>query len=166
MFDKDVRGPFGDTFARLERWVVNPATRTCSTTVISTDWTEFPRHRGALTGKPYRYGYCASPSLEPTWPTLKFDLKTGERSVFQHGPGRSAGEPVFVPRHGSDPVDGEDDGWLVTLVHDVPAGTAELVVLDAQDFSRPEVARVLLPQRIPYGFHGNWVSDRSVPPPA
>jgi 8'-apo-carotenoid 13,14-cleaving dioxygenase len=166
MFDSDVRGPFGDTFARLERWVVNPATRTCSTSVISTDWTEFPRHRGSLTGKPYRYGYCASPSMEPTWPTLKFDLHTGERSVFQHGPGRSAGEPVFVPRQGSDPIDGEDDGWLVTLVHDVPAGTAELVVLDAQDFSRPEVARVLLPQRIPYGFHGNWVSDRSVPPPA
>jgi len=48
----------------------------------------------------------------------------------------------------------------------VPKGTAELVILDAQDFSRPAVARVLLPQRIPYGFHGNWVSDRSVPPPA
>ncbi len=59
-----------------------------------------------------------------------------------------------------------DDGWLVTFVHDVPEGKAELVILDAQDFTRPAVARVLLPQRIPYGFHGNWVSDRSVPPPA
>ncbi|NMD25836.1 MAG: carotenoid oxygenase family protein, partial [Actinobacteria bacterium] len=45
-------------------------------------------------------------------------------------------------------------------------GKAELVILDAQDFTRPAVARVLLPQRIHYGFHGNWVSDRSVPPPA
>ena len=51
------------------------------------------------------------------------------------------------------------------LVHDVPNEKAELVVLDAQDFSRGEVARVLLPQRVPYGFHGNWVSDRAVPPP-
>ena len=59
----------------------------------------------------------------------------------------------------------EDDGWLLTFVHDA-VGTTELVVLDAQDFGRGEVARVLLPQRVPYGFHGNWVSDRSVPPPA
>ena len=46
MFENDLRGPFGDNFARLERWVVNPATRTCSTTVIDPSWTEFPRHRG------------------------------------------------------------------------------------------------------------------------
>ena len=163
MFDKDVLGPFGDNFARLERWVVDPAKRTCSSTVIDSSRTEFPRHRGSLTGKPYRYGYCASPGLEPGWPTIKHDLHTGERSVFDHGPGRSAGEPVFVGRAGSTV---EDDGWLVTFVHDVPEGKAELVILDAQDFSRPEVARVMLPQRIPYGFHGNWVSDRSVPPPA
>ena len=141
---------------------VRPATRTCSTTVIDPSWTEFPRHRGSLTGKPYRYGYCASPSLEPGWPTLKFDLHTGEKRVFDHGPGRSAGEPVFVARQGGTD---EDDGWLVTFVHDVPHGKAELVILDAQDFDRREVARVQLPQRIPYGFHGNWVSDRSTPPP-
>ena len=163
MFSADVRGPFGDTFARLERWVVNPVTRTCSTSVIDATPTEFPRHRGSLTGKPYRYGYCASPGYDPTWPTFKYDLHTGERSTFDHGPGRSAGEPVFIGRQGAT---AEDDGWLITFVHDVPQGTAELVILDAQDFSRPAVARVMLPQRVPYGFHGNWVSDRSVAPPA
>ena len=163
-FELDLNGPFGDSPSRLERWVLNPVTRTCSTTVIDErQRVEFPRHRGSLTGKPYRYGYCATPSMDPTWPTIKYDLHTGERSVFDHGPGRSGGEPVFVGRQGAT---AEDDGWLVTFVHDVPKGTAELVILDAQDFSRPAVARVLLPQRIPYGFHGNWVSDRSVPPPA
>ena len=45
------------------------------------------------------------------------------------------------------------------------AAAAELVVLDAQEFSRGPVARVLLTQRVPFGFHGNWVSDRSVPDP-
>jgi carotenoid cleavage dioxygenase len=39
-------------------------------------------------------------------------------------------------------------------------------VLDAQDVGRGYVARVPLPQRVPFGFHGNWVSDRSVPPTA
>ena len=59
----------------------------------------------------------------------------------------------------------EDDGWLVTLVHDDNDMSTEFVVLDAQDFARGYVARVKLPQRVPYGFHGNWVSDRAVPPP-
>jgi carotenoid cleavage dioxygenase len=161
MFDHDIRGPFGDNYARLERWVVNPLTRTCSTTVIDPDRSEFPRHRGSLSGRPYRYGYCANPGDSAEWPTFKYDLQTGRREVFSHGPGRSGGEPVFVARSGSTE---EDDGWLLTFVHDA-AGTTELVVLDAQDFGRGEVARVLLPQRVPYGFHGNWVSDRSVPPP-
>ena len=161
MFDIDILGPFGDSFARLERWTLDVGARTCSTTVIDAGRAEFPRHRGSLTGKPYRYGYCASPDNTPGWPTLKYDLHTGERSAYDHGPGRSAGEPVFVTRPDAS---AEDDGWLITLVHDEPKGTAELVVLDAADLSRGTVARVLLPQRVPFGFHGNWVSDRSTPP--
>lgn len=162
MFDSDILGPFGDGFARLERWTVDPVARTVSTVVIDHARSEFPRHRGSLTAKPYRYGYCASPSLDPTWPTFKYDLVTGEKQVFEHGPGRSAGEPVFVGRQGGT---AEDDGWLITFVHDATDASAELVVIDAQDFARGYVARVRLPQRVPYGFHGNWVSDRSVPEP-
>lgn len=70
-------------------------------------------------------------------------------------------EAVFVPKaHGS----AEDDGWLLTFVHDLRARSAEFVVIDAADFARGYVARVKLPQRIPFGFHGNWVDDASVPP--
>jgi carotenoid cleavage dioxygenase len=162
MFAHELVGPFGDNLPRLERWVLNPGTRRSSVTVIDETPQEFPRHQGRLTAKPYRFGYCTSPSDSASeWPTLKHDLLTGERWSFDHGPGRSAGEPVFVTREGAA---SEDDGWLITFVHDVPTGKAELVVLDAQDFGRREVARVLLPQRVPYGFHGNWVSDRTVPP--
>ncbi len=163
MFDTDLLGPFGDGFARLERWRIDPAGRTVDVSVVDDTPVEFPRHRGALGTKPYRYGYCASPSLGTSWPTLKYDLHTGAREVLDHGPGRSAGEPVFVSR--PDPT-AEDDGWLITFVHDAGTAGAELVVLDAQDLGRGPVARVVLPQRVPYGFHGNWVSDRAVAPPA
>jgi carotenoid cleavage dioxygenase len=165
MFDQDVFGPFREGMARLERWELNPEARTASTTVIDETPNEFPRHRGSLTAKPYRYGYCAAPSTDTAagWPTIKHDLDTGERQVFDHGRGRAAGEPVFVAREDGT---GEDDGWLVTYVHDLGQGTAEFVVIDAQDFERSDyVAQVPLPQRVPFGFHGNWVSDRSVPPP-
>jgi carotenoid cleavage dioxygenase len=159
MFDRSLLGPFDDNFARLEQWVVNPVTRTCSTTVIDADPVEFPRHRGSLTAKPYQFGYACSPSDEPGWPTLKYDLRSGARTVLDHGPGRSSGEPVFVSRENPS---AEDDGWLLTFVHDVPNERAELTIIDAQEMS--VVASVQLPQRVPYGFHGNWVSDRSVPP--
>lgn len=164
MFDRDLLGPFGDgNMAQLERWELDPAARTASITVVDETANEFPRHRGSLTSKPYRYGYCAAPALDPRagWPTIKHDLQTGARQVFDHGPGRAAGEPVFV---GKQDRTEEDAGWLVTYVHDLSAGTAEFVVMDAEDFDRGYVARVALPQRVPFGFHGNWVSDRSVPP--
>ncbi|MEZ5218364.1 MAG: carotenoid oxygenase family protein [Ilumatobacteraceae bacterium] len=136
IFDVDVNGPFGDaTPGRLERWVLDPQRRSISVTLIDDSPNEFPRHAHSVGNQPYRYGYCASPSLEVNgaWPTLKHDLETGERRVFDHGPTRAAGEPVFVPRAGAT---AEDDGWLVTFVHDLAADTAEFVVLDAQEFDR------------------------------
>lgn len=164
MFDVHRQGPFEDNLSRLERWTINPAHRSSSVTVIDASPQEFPRHRGALSAKPYRYGYTAGVDATVTqWPTYKHDLTTGQRWTFDHGAGRSAGEAVFIGREGSTD---EDDGWLMTLVHNTPKSTAELVVLDAQDFARGYVARVPLPQRIPYGFHGNWVTDRVVPPSA
>jgi carotenoid cleavage dioxygenase len=164
MFSQDILGPFGDNaLPRLERWELTPATASVSTTVIDETPNEFPRHRGSLSTKPYRFGYCAAPSFEAGegWPTVKHDLETGERLVFDHGPGRAAGEPVFVARQDGT---AEDDGWLMTYVHDLGRGSTDFVVIDAQDLDRGYVARVPLPQRVPFGFHGSWVSDRSVAP--
>lgn len=165
MFDLDRHGPL-ETLPRLERWELDPARRTSSVTVIDETSNEFPRHRGSRTGKPYRYGYCTAISAEPGagWPTIKHDLETGRRQVFDHGPGRAAGEPVFVGRQGGTE---EDDGWLVTYVHDLDGERAEFVVMDAQDLGRTDyVARVPLPQRIPFGFHGSWIGDEVVAPPS
>ena len=69
-------------------------------------------------------------------------------------------EMVFVPRDPDasiDDADNEDDGWIMSYVHDATTDTANVVILDAQDFSGDPVATVHLPQRVPFGFHGNWV---------
>ena len=71
-------------------------------------------------------------------------------------------EPVFIPRDGST---AEDDGWLLAVVHDDATNASQLRIIDAQRMGDPPVAVVHLPQRVPYGFHGNWVPDSSVPPP-
>ena len=161
MFDRDLLGPFGDSLSRLERWTLNPATRRINIQVIDETPNEFPRHRYDVGNQPYRFGYCASPSNVPGrgWPTLKHDLKTGLRAVFDHGPGMAAGEPVFVAKENSD---AEDAGYLITFLHDLGHASTEFVVMDAQDFDRGYVAKVKLPQRVPFGFHGNWSSDASM----
>ena len=68
---------------------------------------------------------------------------------------------MFVPKAGGT---AEDAGWILSVVYDATTDTSELCILDAEDIAGPEVARIHLPQRVPYGFHGNWVSDRSVGP--
>ena len=87
---------------------------------------------------------------------IKYDLVKGTSEHHVYGQGRTGGEGVFVPRPDST---GEDDGWLVTYVHDAASGTSELVVVEARDFRAPPVARVLLPVRVPYGFHGTWIAS-------
>ncbi|WP_247748631.1 carotenoid oxygenase family protein [Streptomyces sp. 4R-3d] len=47
----------------------------------------------------------------------------------------------------------------MAYVHDPERGASDLVVLSAQDFTGPPVARIHLPGRVPLGFHGSWVPD-------
>jgi 8'-apo-carotenoid 13,14-cleaving dioxygenase len=161
MFVHDVNGPFGDAAPRLERWTLTPANRRSSVTTIDTTPQEFPRHAPAVGNRPYRYGYSVAIGADAAGATLKHDLLTGSRTSYDYGPGRGAGEAVFVPRESAS---AEDDGWLLAFTHEADGNGASFVVLDAQDVARGPVAEVALPKRIPYGFHGNWISDHSVPP--
>lgn len=163
MFEHDVVGPFGDSLPRLERWEISPKLRKCSVTVIDESPQEFPRHAHVVGTREHRFGYAAGVGTERLGATLKHDLVSGTRWSYDYGPGRGAGEAVFVARNGST---AEDDGWLMTFTHAHDGSSASFVVLDAQNIERGPVAEVPLPQRVPYGFHGNWVSDRSVPPTA
>lgn len=160
MFEHDLHGPFGDGLATLDRWTVDPSTRRVTEERVDDRAHEFPRVRNDRTARRHRYGYTVGlgTDLEPG-PTYKYDYQHGTMAVHDHGPGRGSGEASFV----ADP-DGtaEDDGWLISYVRDRAADRSELVILDARDLSVAPLARVMLPQRVPHGFHGNWVSDRSV----
>lgn len=90
---------------------------------------------------------------------IKYDLATGTNRVHVHGPNRWAGEGVFVPRPGAS---AEDDGWVVTYVYDGNTGGSEFVVIDALNMESAPLARVPLPQRVPYGFHGAWISEERI----
>ena len=55
----------------------------------------------------------------------------------------------------------EDDGWLMAYVHDREKDRADVVILHAQDFLGAPVATIELPNRVPFGFHGNWAPDEA-----
>ncbi len=57
---------------------------------------------------------------------------------------------------------GEDDGWVLAYVLDDATGRSEVIVLEAADFTAPPVARVLLPVRVPIGFHACWMPGSRV----
>jgi carotenoid cleavage dioxygenase len=156
MFEKDTYGPFGDSVATLDRWTVNPTTRKVNEQRIDDRGQEFPRCHPGLNGKPYRYGY--SVVVEPgAFPRiLKHDVTAGTTHEFDLGPGRHSGEPYFVPREGAQ---SEDDGYLMTYVYDEGRDKSELLILDAHDPSQKPLAQVLLPARVPYGFHGSWIAE-------
>ena len=153
-FDRDVHGP-DEGLPTLQRWIVDPVAGRVSTEVRDDRGQEFPRVDERLVGRAARYGYCVkfAAGIEHGGLT-RHDLVTGESLTYDHGPGRSTMETVFVP---AAPDAGETDGWLMSVVHDENTGHGELVVLDAADFGAPPVARVMIPARVPYGFHGNWV---------
>ena len=127
---------------------------------------EFPRINESYVGQKMRYGYAGklAPSPMPLFNGLvKFDFSDGtvdvQTQVHQLGSNRYCGEAVFAPRLGAAE---EDDGWLLTYVHDEETNQSELLILQAQDLAADPVARVLIPQRVPYGFHAIWVNQSQI----
>jgi carotenoid cleavage dioxygenase len=148
--------------ARLYRWRFNLNTGTVREELLDERASEFPRVNEQLLGRPMRYGYAAlfcAPPMPLIEGLIKYDFSNGNSQTHEFGAGRYGGEAVFVPRSGAT---AEDDGWLMTFVHDEGSGTSELVVVNAQDVTACPVARVIMPQRVPYGFHGAWVCEEQL----
>jgi len=87
---------------------------------------------------------------------LRHDFEKGTSVARSFGPGANVSEAVFVPRAADAE---ESDGWLMLLVHSSDTDTSALHILNADDVTAEPQAVIHLPQRVPAGFHGNWVPD-------
>jgi all-trans-8'-apo-beta-carotenal 15,15'-oxygenase len=118
---------------------------------------EFPALHPDWGGRPYRYVYLGAAhdatGNAPLQAILKLDLASGQQQLWSAAPDGFVGEPVFVPRSPN-----EAEGWLLTLVFDGRQERSQLVILDAQDISRP-VARLHLKHHVPYGLHGSFTPE-------
>ena len=63
-----------------------------------------------------------------------------------------------VGERGSAPPD-ESSGYYLGYVYDPSRDGSDLVIVDASDFAGDPVAKIALPQRVPHGFHGNWIPN-------
>jgi carotenoid cleavage dioxygenase len=152
----------GDGELTLRRFTFDLASGTTKEETLDDRPLEFPRIADARVGQRNRFGFMldvsqgedGSPAFRGS---VKIDLQTGATQSHSYGEACASGEPVFVPAEGADPD--SDEGWLMSYVHDERSEKTQLVVLDASDLSKPPVAEVALPQRVPYGFHGSWMPD-------
>jgi carotenoid cleavage dioxygenase len=160
MFDTHKLGP-NEGPPMLWRWTLDRSSGVVKEEQLSDHPMEFPRVDERVVGRQHRYGYGTAADPADPRPLaganlVKHDLLKGTSVMHDFGASCTAGEGVFVPRSADA---AEDDGWVMTIVYEATTDSSELVLLDAQDYLGEPVARVQLPQRVPFGFHGNWVGN-------
>ena len=131
------------------------------------DWAHgFPRVDDRVVGLKHRYGWVAGSRLGRTsgmddaGVVARYDMKDYSKTIHDLGPTAHPGEFVFVQ---DSAASAEDDGYAMGFVYDSATDSSDLVILDASDLSKAPVARVHLPRRVPFGFHGSWVDDSVMP---
>jgi carotenoid cleavage dioxygenase-like enzyme len=137
----------------LWTWTIDLQTGRVAERQLDDRAVEFPRIDDRLATLPARYAVSVGDGR-----LLRYDLTTGGAVEHIFGTAEQPGGPgeaVFVPASGAP---NESSGWYIGYVYDPARDGSDLVIIDASDFAAPPVARIKLPHRVPYGFHGNWIS--------
>lgn len=146
----------------MHRWTFDMTSGAVTETQID-DWAHaFPRVDDRVMGLKHRYGWVsgtrptARGGMDSPGVVARYDMTDGSKTMHDFGPHAHPGEFVFVQESDSA---GEDEGWAMGFVYDDSTDTTDLVILDASDLGQAPVARVHLPCRVPFGFHGSWIDD-------
>jgi carotenoid cleavage dioxygenase-like enzyme len=142
----------------LRRYRLTVGRRTAGYEVLSPVPVEIPRidyERCQM--RPYRFVYGVGARLPHNFndQILKIDTSSGAAQAW-YEENCYPGEPIFV-RHPE--ARAEDDGAVLSVVLDGRAGTSFLLVLEAASFA--ELGRALVPQHIPFGFHGEFFAGET-----
>jgi carotenoid cleavage dioxygenase len=135
------------------------AAGTCNETKLSDISAEFPRIDDRLVGYKNRWGYAATAAPGDDAGALfrgitKYDREGGPSVDRSAVDGQWVGEPVFVPRHADAE---EDDGFVLNPLFDAIEDRSAIDILDARAIDAEPLARLWLDERMPLGFHGNWL---------
>jgi all-trans-8'-apo-beta-carotenal 15,15'-oxygenase len=121
---------------------------------------EFPTLHPQRVGRDYRYLYIGvaheQTGSAPLQGLLKRDMQTGETQFWSAAPRGFSGEPLFVPRPGSNQ---EDEGWVMLWLYNAEGDRTELAIFNAQDIAAGPIAKLNLKHHVPYGLHGSFTDD-------
>nr|WP_137872502.1 carotenoid oxygenase family protein [Rhodococcus sp. Q] len=153
VFDEDPSGPT-EGKPRLERWCVDLRARTVRRTRLSDEHLEFPRMDDRFATSASGQGWAVGGSDDDMGERKLVRTAGAEGVVVERdfGTASSVGEFTFAPSSATAP---EGDGVVLGFVTDLAASSTDLLILDAQTLE--DVAAVRLRQRVPAGFHGNWI---------
>lgn len=149
---------------KMYQWRLNMATGEVNEKCLDPDWgSEFPRINENYMG--LRNQYCYNGRM-PNPPgglgfdgIIKYDLVNETSQHFPYGLNRFGGEPIFAPKPNGV---NEDDGWVIGFVWDDEKQRSECVVLDAAKFDEGPIATIVMPRRVPFGFHASWVDQDQI----
>ncbi|MBF2017019.1 MAG: carotenoid oxygenase family protein [Rivularia sp. T60_A2020_040] len=154
---------------QLWRFYLNLKDNQVRRELIESRCCEFPCVNPEKVGREHRYLYMgaahAADGNAPLQAWEKVDLQTGEKQLWSAAPHGFVSEPNFVPRDMpkassfANRNGDEDDGWVLGLVYDSTHHRSDVVILDAKDLNKQPIATLHLKHHIPYGLHGNFVSE-------
>nr|XP_043628488.1 probable carotenoid cleavage dioxygenase 4, chloroplastic [Erigeron canadensis] len=163
--------------ASMEKVTIQIGTGVVSRQTLSTDNLELPVINPAYASKKNKYIYAGICDKAPSKSRMlriigvsKLDTSS-EKSMEQndhtvacrlYGDSCYGSEPFFVARDTGNLSSEEDDGYLVSYVHNETSGESSFLVMDAQSPTLEIVAAVKLPHRVPYGLHGIFIKERDL----
>jgi carotenoid cleavage dioxygenase-like enzyme len=154
MFDAVRTGPGDPAPPQLYRWHFSLVTGKLTQTLIDPRIQEFPRIDDRFWGQKHKFAV--------TTELFRFSGGTGiiarqgdaDSQEWGFGEGVVASEGIFVPA--SDTA-GEGEGWILTYAQHAVTGASKASVFDATQVGKGPIGEVILPQRVPYTFHGSWL---------
>jgi carotenoid cleavage dioxygenase-like enzyme len=155
---KESGGLVAEDGVGMAKWTIDLTTGTVKEEMFHDLRTDFPRLHDDLLGLKHRYGFASGvidgePSLGFNG-IVRYDLETGAEQIFSFGEGTIIGEAVVA----DDPArPGELGAFVMVYATNAATLDTDFCIFDAADITSGPLARVHLPQRVPAGFHGNWM---------
>ncbi|KAL6537598.1 ccd4,nced4 [Orobanche minor] len=147
----------------LETVMINVTAKTVHRRALSDKILDFAVINPAYAATKNRYVYAAVIGFNALVGVVKLDLSLTNEAGRDctvasrlYGPGCCGGEPFFVPNNSRGD---EDDGYLITYLHDEVIQESKFLVMDARSPTLDIIASIKLPQRVPNDLHGLFVSE-------